>query len=182
MGLFRKRPTIDPEVLTSLRDEIQQLQSALNHADADREGLRSQVDELVQRPRTVEDTEVRRRVDALTTSLTAIDTLRERIDEVATSVEPLQLLGSRIDALESRVAGVSVELAAQIDELGRDIDALAATPPVAAAAEADQATLERLDTLRESQTRLAGEQARYQIAFREDLAELAEQIRAITRR
>jgi hypothetical protein len=33
------------------------------------------------------------------------------------------------------------------------------------------------DALRDSQERLASEQARYQIAFREDLARLAEQLK-----
>jgi hypothetical protein len=34
-----------------------------------------------------------------------------------------------------------------------------------------------IDELRDGQVRLANEQARYQIAFREDLARLAEQLR-----
>jgi hypothetical protein len=34
-----------------------------------------------------------------------------------------------------------------------------------------------VDELRDAQTRLAGEQARYQIAFRQDLAELADRLR-----
>jgi hypothetical protein len=53
--------------------------------------------------------------------------------------------------------------------LSGDIDALAARPDPAEAIAA-------VDGLRSGQERLAGEQARYQIAFREDLAALADQL------
>ena len=66
---------------------------------------------------------------------------------------------------------MSTELANQLAELGNDIDALDAAPA------ADGATAEVVGELRDGQVRLANEQARYQIAFREDLARLAEQLR-----
>ena len=66
---------------------------------------------------------------------------------------------------------MSTELANQLSELGNDIEALNNRPP---GAPLDEGTL---DELRDTQTRLASEQARYQIAFREDLARLAEQLR-----
>ena len=87
-------------------------------------------------------------------------------------------LGTRLDAvtkqladLDARLTSVSRELANQLSELGGDIDALANRP--------DGATVDEevLEELRDAQLRLANEQARYQIAFRSDLARLAEQVR-----
>jgi DNA repair exonuclease SbcCD ATPase subunit len=84
-----------------------------------------------------------------------------------------------LQALEQRVSGIGTELANQISELGRDIDALGARAntetPVAALDD------ETINALRTSQVKLANEQARYEIAFREDLATLAEQFRHPTR-
>ena len=59
------------------------------------------------------------------------------------------------------MTAISTELAAQLTELGAETDA------------ASEVTL----VLRDAQTRLSNEQARYQIAFRQDLAELADAIR-----
>ncbi len=73
--------------------------------------------------------------------------------------------------LDARVTSVSTELANQIAELGNDIDALNSRPP------GDGVDPEAVGELRDGQVRLANEQARYQIAFREDLARLAEQLR-----
>jgi DNA repair exonuclease SbcCD ATPase subunit len=87
--------------------------------------------------------------------------LRDRVDAIA----------EQLNALEGRLATVSTELANQLSELGNDIEALNDRPPGAPVEEGT------LDELRDTQTRLASEQARYQIAFREDLARLAEQLR-----
>jgi len=59
----------------------------------------------------------------------------------------------RIASLDDRVTSVSTELVNQLTELGHDLDAG-----------------------RNGQIKLAGEQARYQIAFREDLARLAQDL------
>lgn len=92
--------------------------------------------------------------------------------------DPTAGLSARIDTiaeqlalLETRLTSVSTELVNQLSELGNDIDALQNRP--------DPAPLddETIETLRDTQTRLANEQARYQIAFRSDLARLAEQVR-----
>jgi hypothetical protein len=66
----------------------------------------------------------------------------------------LDELNSRMTLLDDRVTSVSTELANQVSEIGNDIE------PIQAGAE-----------------RLAAEQARYQIQFRQDLAELAERLR-----
>jgi len=92
----------------------------------------------------------------------------------------------QLSTLEQRITSVSVELANQINELGSDIDALAALPAGASTGGTEPGSLstlsdEVLDALRSAQVRLASEQARYEIAFREDLAALAEQIRRAAR-
>jgi hypothetical protein len=79
----------------------------------------------------------------------------------------LDELAAKLAELDARLTSVSTELANQIAELGNDIDALDNGPP--------DGTV--VDELRDGQSRLANEQARYQIAFREDLARLAEQLR-----
>ena len=72
-------------------------------------------------------------------------------DELARRLDELD---SRMTLLDDRVTSVSTELANQVSEIGNDIE------PIQAGAE-----------------RLAAEQARYQIQFRQDLAELAERLR-----
>lgn len=84
-----------------------------------------------------------------------LDALR---DELATQVAALD---ARLQAIDARITAVTTELANQLAELGAESD----IPGDTAVA------------LRQAQTRLANEQARYQIAFRDDLARLAEQIR-----
>lgn len=102
----------------------------------------------------------------------------DALDATATGQTPvteltarLESLTDRIDALEARITSVSTELANQLSELGNDIDELQQRP---AGEPIDEETIVEL---RDTQTRLANEQARYQIAFREDLARLAEQLR-----
>jgi uncharacterized coiled-coil DUF342 family protein len=114
------------------------------------------------------------------------DDTSERLAELRAQLDALTEATSAIDA---RVTGVSMELANQLTELGRDIDELnrrTSESAAAGGAEFDTAELEariteRLDAAIEdvldSTERLAAEQARYEIRFRADLAELAERIR-----
>ena len=95
---------------------------------------------------------------------------RARGDGAAAAAR-VDAIAERLDALEGRLTSVSTELANQLSELGTDIEALNNRPP---GTPVDDGTI---DELRDTQTRLASEQARYQIAFREDLARLAEQLR-----
>ncbi len=107
-------------------------------------------------------TELRDRLDAL-------------VDEVAT--------------VDGRVTSISTELANQLTELSSDIAALderASMQQSADAAPVDPAAIDALvgervdaalDGVLGSTERLAAEQARYEIQFRADLAELAERIR-----
>ena len=61
----------------------------------------------------------------------------------------------------------------QLDELGTELSAVTDQEPVDVAGIVNGA----LDEIRNSQTRLANEQARYQSAFRTDIAVLIEQLR-----
>ena len=97
--------------------------------------------------------------------------LRAAIEHANSATPPF---GARVDelageiaALDARVTSVSTELANQLTELGNDIDSLNARPP------GDGPDAAAVSELRDGQVRLANEQARYQIAFREDLARLA---------
>jgi predicted RNase H-like nuclease (RuvC/YqgF family) len=82
----------------------------------------------------------------------------------------LEKLSTTVAELDARVTAVSTELANQLTELGRDIDSLGARPPADGSAAA-------VGELRDGQVRLANEQARYQMAFREDLARLADELK-----
>jgi hypothetical protein len=97
-----------------------------------------------------------------------LTTLREALDHHDASAKVLQ---DKLAALDDRVTAVSTELANQLSELGHDIDALGARP---AGDGVDPAVL---DAVRAGQVKLANEQVRYQIAFREDLARLAHEVK-----
>ncbi len=124
---------------------------------------------------------------------------RGAIDSLGSQLTRLE---ERITAVDRRVTAVSTELANQLAEIDADLDALTrireeaeteATasdvnapvddaqiggPDPAAGPVVDTEMLDELfDELRDAQQRLANEQARYQIAFREDLARLAEDLR-----
>lgn len=107
------------------------------------------------------------------------DELREQIgmlaERVAATDTDARATREHLSVLDQRVSSIGTELANQISELGRDIDSLAEQAPaqVASGAVSDEV----ITALRDSQVRLAAEQARYEIAFREDLASLAEQLR-----
>ncbi len=81
--------------------------------------------------------------------------------------------------LEARVESIGTELTNQLAELGKEIDALAAQADEPTSAAHAQVSDELIAALRDGQARLANEQARYQIAFREELATLAEQVRLL---
>ena len=115
---------------------------------------------LFRRPVSVEPAEVER----LKAELTA---LRDAIDH---HHESARALHDKLSTLDDRVTAVSTELANQLTELGGEIDALASRPP------SEPTDPEQLAAVKEGQVRLANEQARYQIAFREDLARLAREL------
>ena len=104
-------------------------------------------------------------VEQLRTEIVSLREAIERHDHSARSFH------DQLSTLDDRVTSVSTELANQLTELGHDIDALGAHPPT------NGSVAETLGAVKEGQVRLASEQARYQIAFREDLARLAHELR-----
>ncbi len=112
----------------------------------------------------------------------AVDDLNERFGEIA----------ERVSTIDSRVTNVSFELANQLTELSRDIEAIneqrsSTIDPRSASSNAaidgaiddlieDQID-SALDEVRDTTEKLAVEQARYEIQFRADLADLADRLR-----
>lgn len=99
------------------------------------------------------------------------------LDDVRSRLEALH---DRVAAMDARITSIATELANQLSELSGDVDELGRREPAAASpsGEIDPAAMsEAVDEIRDAQVRLANEQARYQIAFRHDLAELAERLR-----
>ncbi len=113
----------------------------------------------------------------------ALDEMRAQIAELRTELATqVQLLADeraaaravveRLTGLEARVSGMGTELSRQIHELGNEIEQIARDA-------ADAGLGDAVSTLRDAQVRLASEQARYAITFRQDLAALAD---SLTRR
>ncbi len=102
----------------------------------------------------------------------AIDDQPIDLVDLAALHQQLTAFGDRIDGVDARLVTISRELALQIDELSGELDQRLANDADAD----DEEIVALLDELRGAQERLASEQARYQIAFRSDLAELADQL------
>jgi hypothetical protein len=123
-------------------------------------------------------------LDSLTQRVAAVDELSAQVaqlaERLAATDSAARSTGDHVAAIDERLNNISTELANQISELGRDIDALADRSPDAPASA--QVSDELIDALRAGQVKLANEQARYEIAFRQDLAALAEQLRHAARR
>lgn len=76
----------------------------------------------------------------------------------------------RLNLIEQRLVSMGNELSHQLHEMGNEIERLSRDPVEGTSAEV-------IEALRSTQTKLAQEQARYEIAFRQDLAALADQLR-----
>jgi chromosome segregation ATPase len=186
MGLFRRRraearaeptapqplPPLAPAVDDTSNETIEALRTELSSLRERVDGVDAAKDRLDERVRSIDD--------RLSTPISAPPAPPAPPGPPAGSVDPNDIhllraqmarLVERIDALDHRITTVSTELANQIGELGTEMEALSERD------HGDAAASEALTRLEESQTRLANEQARYQIAFRQDLAELAERVR-----
>ena len=108
----------------------------------------------------------------------AVDELNERFGEIA----------ERVSTIDARVTNVSFELANQLTELSRDIEAIneqrsasVEQPSASRSASSDEQLEDQIDealeSVRVTTEKLAAEQARYEIQFREDLADLADRLR-----
>ena len=100
--------------------------------------------------------------------------LAQLAERVSAGDNAARLAAEQVANIELRLEAVSTELANQVTELGRDIDGLAAQSNEAAP---DPVIDETIDGVKTAQVKLAAEQARYEIAFRQDLAALADQVR-----
>jgi vacuolar-type H+-ATPase subunit I/STV1 len=110
----------------------------------------------------------------------AIAALQEEIatlrNEMSTQVELLSAeretarsIAERLSGLEARVSGMGSELSRQLHELGTEIEELSRHAE-------DSEVLTMVEALKATQVRLATEQARYEITFRQDLASLANRL------
>lgn len=110
---------------------------------------------------------------ALETLVTEVNELRNLVNEQTARIDAEALRNesvlNRVNEIESRVTGMGAELSRQLHELGNDIDELSKR------ADNDE-TAEVVGALKSAQIRLATEQARYEITFRQDLADLADRL------
>lgn len=114
------------------------------------------------------------RLDQLDNVIAALSTrVQELEQERQTTVSKLSEIVERTNHLDARITSTTTELARQLDELGNELSAVADQEPVDVAAVVNASLTE----IRQSQTQLAQEQARYQAAFRTDIAVLIEQLR-----
>ncbi|MGD9999606.1 MAG: hypothetical protein AB7U39_22020, partial [Ilumatobacteraceae bacterium] len=138
--------------------------------------LNARVSELQDRGADVDA--INRRLDELAAAMPSTDDIRAEVERLAQRVAgsegDARAAREQAAALEDRLGNVSTELANQLSELSRDMDHLATREPVQAPT--DEAAVAALKV---SQVKLANEQARYEITFREDLAALAEQVRQL---
>ena len=110
-------------------------------------------------------------LETLKTELVALrEELTKRTNALSLVTALTNGFDQKISIIDQRVTEMTTELSNQIHELGSEIESLNK-------ASQDNASREALEQLRVSQIRISNEQARYEIAFRQDLAELVEQIR-----
>lgn len=114
------------------------------------------------------------RLDQLDDVITALSNRVQQLeDERTTSAQTLSDILEKTNNLDARITSTTTELARQLDELGSEIAAVADQEPIDVAEIVNGSLVD----IRQSQTRLAQEQARYQAAFRADIAILIEQLR-----
>jgi len=200
MGVFSKKAKVDPAEVTALRDELQTVRARLDAAELAKEMLEAhvrmlndttkvltsrsdKVDGLTARMNEVD--ELRRQVakiDGVNAKVAALDALNGKIadlaDQVAESANDARSAKDQAVSLNERISNVSTELANQLGELSRELDQMGSRPATTPVLALDQAATEdMIEELHEAQVRLAAEQARYEIAFRQDLANLADQLK-----
>lgn len=99
-----------------------------------------------------------------------LEVTRQRLAEsTAASHDLNESVQRSITMIEQRVDHMGKELTNQLHELGGEIDKLSE--------QSDASVAETVAQIHSAQIRLTAEQARYEIAFRQDLAELAEHLR-----
>jgi F0F1-type ATP synthase membrane subunit b/b' len=95
--------------------------------------------------------------------------LYQQVEMLAIEREMARAIADRLVSLDIRVSNMGSELSRQFQELGGEIEQLATEIQ-------NSGVNEIVDTIKASQSRLANEQARYEITFRQDLAALADKL------
>jgi small-conductance mechanosensitive channel len=167
MGLFSRRDPDNSEAriarlethLTSLQNYLEEVATSSEDSALAAPGAKDRRDETQPAgpPRIIDADMVEQTLAHLT----------ERIDQMAAG----------LTQVETRLSSISTEITNQLSELGNEIDALATRLSDQGNAIGGDLGEEILTDLKAAQARLAQEQARYQIAFRQDLADLAERIK-----
>lgn len=200
MGLFKKTPKVDPADVTALQQALESVNQRLDASEQAKEMLEARVhilnetasllaarshelDEMTQR--LAEMDVLKRQVaqlDVVNAKLISLESMNGKLGElterVNASASDAKSAKEQSAALNDRVTNVSREFANQLSEFSRELDQLgsqAANQPAVVAEPA--VTEDMIEQLHDSQVRLANEQARYEIAFRHDLAMLADQVK-----
>jgi len=105
-----------------------------------------------------------------------VDEIVRRIDDFISAQEKITVeISDRIAAIDVRVEQVGREVVHQLGELSGDLDRVDERTTKIVGDIAHLVEVPQLvEGVRSDQARLAQEQARYEIAFRQDLAELAD--------
>ena len=117
-------------------------------------------------------------LDAIRTQIAAIsDQVHTLVRSENAHTEQLETLLARLNGLDARIVQVGHEVTHQLGELSGDIDTLSTRSNQLASDMSELTALPQLvDGVKSDQARLANEQARYEIAFRQDLAEIVEML------
>ena len=188
MAVFGKKRREAERLLADLRTELDELRQRLGAADAERAVIDARITALgkvtsaLQDQKPVIDPIMFESIDSLQQQVDTLQELNGQVSQrLSESDAAARTASEQLSGIQERLQSVSTELANQLSELGRDIDHLteqqAMLREAAPEGDAHSATDEVIETLRAGQVRLANEQARYEIAFRADLAELAEKVR-----
>ena len=115
--------------------------------------------------------EIRSQVSALVTQIEQI------IASDSSRAEQLETVVTQLHQLDGRIGQIGNEVTHQLTELSTDIDKLGHRTQDLSEHIGNLTELpEVVESVRSDQARLANEQARYEIAFRQDLAEVAEMV------
>ncbi len=144
-----------------------------------------EIDEMTQRMAEVEV--IKRQVahlDVVNAKLISLESLNGKLadlaDRVNTTTHEAKSAKDHAATLDDRVSNLSREFANQLGELSHELDQLSAAKPTMAPpvfVPQQVVTEDMIEQLHDGQVRLANEQARYEIAFRQDLALLADHFR-----
>lgn len=156
-------PVFDPAELNLLNAKIERLGSRLDESADAANTPAVDPERVEQMSRAM--AELAARVDGVESAGDTGSADSARIDELRSMLDRID---ARFDEVDRRITSISTELANQITEMSGELEAMGDSEP---------ATDEIVDELRDAQTRLASEQARYQIAFRQDLAQLADRLK-----